>query len=159
MAVRRLLLLVLLPLSALGQQTCDPGAEAASVGRFEPHPDGTVTDLRARLTWNNVPERYAWEDAKHVVQQINASGRYFYDDWRLPTLRELATITELHCRDPRINLSTFPQTRADFYWSASTKLIDGPELTAYAMNFGAQGFQPRRLQETSFVRMVRTALD
>ena len=172
-SARRLWLFLLVPAWAFGDQTCEPGAETARPGRFESHPDGTVTDIQSKLTWMrctvgqewrsgtcvNTPERYAWEDAKAVVQRINANGQYFYNDWRLPTLRELATITELHCRDPRINLSIFPQTRADFYWSASTKLIDGPELAAYALSFGPQGFHERRLVETSYVRLVRTALD
>lgn len=173
MPARTLMLLLFVPAWAWAQTVCEPGAGASDPGRFEAHADGTVTDLRARLTWMrcaigqqwrtgtcvNQPQRYSWEDAKAIAQRINADGQYFYNDWRLPTMRELATITELHCWDPRINTAIFPQTRADFYWSASTKLVDGPELVAFAMNFGPQGFQPRRLQETSLVRLVRTALD
>lgn len=173
MPARSLLMLLLAPAWAWPQQTCDSGTRLASTGRFEVHADGTVTDVQARLTWMrcaigqdwrsdtcvNEPVRYGWDDAKEAAQQVNASGQYFYDDWRLPTLRELAMITELHCRNPRINSIIFPGTRADFYWSASTKLVEGPELLAYAMSFGPEGFQPRRLAEASFVRLVRTALD
>ena len=173
MPVRVLAVVLFFPVWVCAHQTCEPGSSTGDPGRFESHPDGTVTDLRARLTWMrcavgqdwtggtcvNEPQRYSWEEAKDAAQRVNAAGRYFYNDWRLPTLRELATITELNCRDPRIDLSVFPQTQADFYWSASTKLIEGPELAAFAMSFGPQGFQQRKTQETSYVRLVRTALD
>ena len=173
MPVRAFVLCLLVPALACADPTCEPGAGVGSSSRFEAHPDGTVTDVRAKLTWMRCalgqewqtgtcvsePVRYSWEDAKEAAQRINAAGRYFYNDWRLPTLRELATITELHCRDPRIDLSVFPRTRADFYWSASTKLVEGPELVAFAMSFGPQGFRQRRTLEASFVRLVRTALD
>jgi hypothetical protein len=171
MRVSALLLAGVLPACVAAAQSCDAGAAFPQLNQFREDDEGTVTDGRSRLTWMrcalgqvwsehtclHTPTRHSWEDAKARAAAINASGEFFYDDWRLPTVRELATITKLNCRNPRVDVSVFPQTQADFYWSASTKLIAGPELVAFALSFGPQGVQPKALEEACFVRLVRSA--
>jgi hypothetical protein len=163
----------LLAVGAAAAQNCEVGADAAGLNEFREADPGTVTDSRSRLTWMRCalgqvwsggsclqsPTRHSWDEAKVLAEAINASGEFFYDDWRLPTLRELATITRLHCRDPRTDLSQFPGTQPDFYWSSSTKLIDGPELVAFALSFGPQGVRAKHLDENCYVRLVRTAVN
>ncbi len=165
------LLLACLLVPAAAAQNCDRGADTAGLNQFSAADAGTVTDGRSRLTWMRCavgqvwaqgaclrePTRHSWEEARQVAAAVNATGEFFYDDWRLPTVRELATITKLHCRDPRADLAEFPGTRPDFYWTASTKLIDGPELVAFALSFGPQGVQQKHLEEACYVRLVRTA--
>lgn len=136
---------------------------------FEDNRDGTVTDRRTGLTWarcsvgqvwrgGTCAEPAAdldWDAATAVVQQVNADGELFYADWRLPSLRELASISEVNCREPRINLEVFPGTGDGHYWSASRKLIEGPELAAFSLSFGAEGLRTSRLAERHHVRLVR----
>ncbi|NBT05628.1 MAG: DUF1566 domain-containing protein, partial [Betaproteobacteria bacterium] len=98
---------------------------------------------------------FDWTAAESYVREVNERGDLFYADWRLPNLRELATISEVNCQDPRINLEAFPGTAQGFYWTASRKLIEGPELAAFAMSFGAEGMRVSRSVETHHVRLVR----
>lgn len=91
------------------------------------------------------------------MREVNDRGDLFYADWRLPNLRELASISEVNCRDPRINVEAFPATAGGFYWTASRKLVEGPELAAFALSFGAEGMRTGRPAERHHVRLVRRA--
>ncbi len=138
---------------------------------FEDHGDGTLTDRRTGLTWARcsagqvwrhgacagVASGLDWAAAESFVRDVNDRGDLFYADWRMPNLRELASISEVNCRDPRINLEAFPETAEGFYWSASRKLVEGPELAAFALSFGADGIRIGRPAERLHVRLVRRA--
>jgi hypothetical protein len=88
---------------------------------------------------------------------VNRSGSHFFKDWRLPLLRELASITERHCRNPRINSTVFPNTANDFYWTATPRAAVQPETSAYGLNFGDDGVADFAKTEALHVRLVRTA--
>jgi len=138
---------------------------------FEDHGDGTLTDRRSGLTWarcsagqvwrdggcTGAPSSLDWPAAESYVRAVNEHGDLFYADWRIPNLRELASISEVNCRDPRINVEAFPSTGEGFYWSASRKLLEGPELAAFALSFGPEGVRIGRPAERLNVRLVRRA--
>ncbi len=159
-----------LPGGASAQSCIDQFIPSSTLQDFEDHRDGTVSDRRTGLTWarcsvgqvwrgGTCAETAAeldWEAATSVVQQVNASGELFYADWRLPSLRELASISEVNCREPRINLEVFPGTGDGHYWSASRKLVEGPELAAFSLSFGAEGVRTSRPAERHHVRLVRS---
>ncbi|MCM8774064.1 MAG: DUF1566 domain-containing protein [Candidatus Omnitrophica bacterium] len=84
--------------------------------------DGTVTDLNTGLMWKKEesPE-LNWEEAMNYCQELNLAG---YNDWRLPTIKEIATLIDLsykdncwHHKDFFPNVKTLPQ---GFYWSCTT---------------------------------------
>lgn len=145
-----------------------PGSTRAD---FEDHGDGTLTDRRTGLTWSRCSAGQVWRDgtcaesassldwqsAEAFVHSVNERGDLFYADWRIPNLRELASISEVNCRDPRINLEAFPATADGFYWSSSHKLLEGPERVAFTLSFGAEGMQVSRESERHHLRLVRRA--
>lgn len=164
------LLLVGLPLQA--QQACDTRAYALSApdSRFEDHADGTVTDRRSKLMWMRCSAGQSWsggacsgelagrdwDSAQVLADDINRRGEFFYDDWRLPNLAELATITERQCSNPRVNLAVFPATAADLYWTVTLQMGSGETARVFALSFGAAGFEARPKAESHFVRLVRS---
>jgi hypothetical protein len=103
------------------------------------------------------PEKFAWENAKQAVKKVNQDPQYFYNDWRLPLLKEIAMIVDTRCKNPGINLSVFPNTTPAPFWTSSSKLVDGPELKAYAMDFGSGGLVLMNLNVQNYVRLVKTA--
>ncbi len=134
--------------------------------RFFDNGDGTLTHLDSGLTWmrcslgqqwqnNNCrgqARSYPWLAAQQAMATLNREGGYAgAQDWRLPDLSELATITELRCRDPRINLRLFPRTPSTPYWSRSKKTANH----IYAMDFDRQGVIIKTAQDTALVRLVR----
>jgi hypothetical protein len=72
-------------------------------------------------------------------------------------LRELATIAERQCRNPRINLSIFPGTPAAGYWSATARPVQGAVATAFALDFGAEGLRNEDRDQAHHVRLVRNS--
>ncbi|MBU3620739.1 DUF1566 domain-containing protein [Polynucleobacter sp. CS-Odin-A6] len=153
------------------QQVCNQPTPQFSSQYFEDQEDGTVVDKRAKLIWmrcalgqswkNGIcvgnPEKLNWENAKQAVQKVNQDPQYFYNDWRLPSLKEIAMIVDLRCKNPRINLSAFPDTAPSAFWTSSSKLVDGPELKAYAMDFGSGGLVLSNVNARHYVRLVKTA--
>lgn len=158
---------------SLAEQVCDTSRYplSAPTERFSDNNDGTVTDDAAQLMWMRCAAgqtlsdgacvgeavSYDWQGAQGVAVAMNASGASFFNDWRVPKLRELATISERQCENPRINLAVFPNTPASFFWTDSLRPGEGFEDHAYALSFGPEGVQHVAKTERHAVRLVRTA--
>lgn len=155
-------------------QNCSNGALALSSPseRFEDNGDGTVTDRQTMLMWMRCAAGQVWVDdgcvgapdgkslgeATAYADQVNTAGDYFFNDWRVPSLPELASIAERQCADPRIDLSVFPETPSAFFWSRSVRPSgqdDAPPR--YALSFGAEGVDFMPPDEAHYVRLVRHA--
>jgi hypothetical protein len=165
------LCLIAVPVLAFAKQTCNTSTMALSVpdSAFSDNGDGTVTDQRSRMTWmqcmvgqvwkggqcTGQPQRLTWQAAQEFAAVVNKQGDYFFNDWRVPSLRDLAMITERQCQNPRTNLALFPGTPADFFWTSSAvrSAFEGDRF--YALDFGSQGVQLRQQHETHFVRLMR----
>jgi hypothetical protein len=86
------------------------------------------------------PGTHTWEQALAYCENLmlnndglwtsgtaNASGAK-YDDWRLPTAKELASLVDSSRYNAAINILYFPDTAASLYWSSTTSA----SLTDYA---------------------------
>jgi cation transport regulator ChaC len=157
----------------LAQQVCDTRSYPLSspTSRFADNADGTVTDMESKLMWtrcsagqvwaggtcSGMASRHTWQAAQGVARDVNQRGTYFYTDWRLPLLREIATITERQCRSPRINLAVFPDTPVTQYWTASSRSGPQAEGFAFAIGMGADGVEFQDKDQANMVRLVRNA--
>jgi hypothetical protein len=162
---------------------------SSPTSRFDDGHDGTVTDKQSKLMWmrcalgqtwsqgncTGPSSLLSWADAEQAAKAINKKGQFFYSDWRLPQLPELASIAERQCKSPRINLEIFPNTAPDFFWSATSRPAgattappgsraaasaapgDTPEHFAFALSFGPDGVSYANRQEQHDVRLVRSA--
>lgn len=170
-AIWILLLVPLLGVEAWAEQTCDVSRHALSAPteRFINNEDGTVTDTVTDLVWmrcavgqewsgetcQGSPARYTLQDASAAAEQVNQQGDYFFNDWRLPSLPELASISERECQDPRINLDVFPNTPAAMFWSRTARPGMGEGGPVYGLSFGAAGAGPVPREQPNHVRLVR----
>lgn len=168
-----LCLLALAAQPAWSEQRCDTSIHplSAPTERFEDNGDGTVTDTASRLVWmrcsagqdwanggcTGVPTRHTWEGARTPADEANLREDGMHQDWRLPTLPELAMIAERQCQDPRINLAVFPTTPSDFYWSRSSPSGPDSETFAFGLSFGPEGVQRLPKDGAHFVRLVRSS--
>ncbi len=68
-----------------------PVKEIARDGVLIAYDNGTVKDMKTGLMWasRDNGEAISWDDAKKYCQKYRAGG---YDDWRMPTQDELATL-------------------------------------------------------------------
>ena len=89
---------------------------------FEDNGDGTITDLNTGLMWrkDESPEMN-WEDALHYCETLSLAR---YSDWRLPHIKELATLLDLSCKDSTwFHKTFFPNVKTlplGFYWASTT---------------------------------------
>lgn len=103
---------------------------AAPVGRYTVSMD-TVLDLRTQRTWQRaVPAgTFTQAQASAYCAGLTLSG----GGWRLPTIMELQSIMDPTRTDPSIDLSAFPSTPADQYWSATN--VAGSGTQAWVLHF------------------------
>ncbi|MDH4319660.1 MAG: DUF1566 domain-containing protein, partial [Desulfobulbaceae bacterium] len=124
-------------------------------GDYVDNRDGTVTDLATDLMWQgDEAKSMTWEDALKYCNNLRIGG---YDDWRLPSVRELASLVDDSRHNPSIREDVFVGTRSAPYWSSTTnpKYNDFAWLIDFDSGFEYGGQKDRRY----FVRPVRGASD
>jgi len=158
--------------SAAVEQSCVAAESTLALTRFNDNGDGTVTDVESKLMWMRCPSgqrwfnagctgqaaTYNWGDALRQASQVSSSGEAFFNDWRVPALRDLATITDRGCKNPRTNLVLFPGTPPTAFWTSTLRPGGKPEELAFALSFGEEGVMAARKDERFYVRFVRNAM-
>jgi len=110
--------------------------------------DGTVLHKVTGLMWKRCPEGlsstncvlgsakgYEWSEALEFAIDHSFAG---YNDWRLPNIKELASIVETSCSSPAINSEVFPYedgTFTRYFWSSSPS----GNTRALRVSFGTEG--------------------
>jgi hypothetical protein len=154
-------------------QSCDVSLYPLSTptARYVDNGDGTVTDKESKLMWmrcavgqtwakgtcSGAAAALTWQAALEAAQAINKRGNFFFSDWRVPQVPELAGIAERQCKNPRINLTVFPGTPSVAFWTATSRPSKTVETSAFVLGFGADGIKYVSKEETHDVRLVRTA--
>lgn len=130
--------------------------------------NGTATDTHTGLMWQRcslgqtfAEETCSGEAASHTWQEalaLAASSRAVdFDDWRLPSIRELRSLLE-NCRvQPAINSRVFPNTPSVEYWSASPS-ADSPGAAWYVDFYYGLSFGTAGLSTPYRARLVRDPL-
>lgn len=60
----------------------------------------------------------------NYIAAVNAAGLCGASDWRLPSLKELQSLTHFGASYPSIDTSYFPNTQNSYYWTASNSSFD-----------------------------------
>jgi Protein of unknown function (DUF1566) len=170
-------LLVLVPLTHVAAQTCKTASIPASspTTQFTDNKNGSVTNKKTGLTWKKCSEgqiwnrvngkctgtaaSYGWKAALNRATVINRTGGFLgKTDWRLPNIKELASIVEEQCYSPAINLAVFPATPAAWFWASSPDVGVGG-VYAWGVNFvsGGDDWADKNEFGGQF-RLVRTGL-
>lgn len=149
---------------------------------FRDNGDGTVTDRVTGLMWQQVPrldQKYTFTEAVSAADTFALAG---YDDWRLPTIKELYSLIDFrgHTRNriPFIDTAYFAFAYGDEsagerfidaqYWSATqyVGLTMNADATVFGVNFAdgrIKGYPRDRgaggSTNTQFVRYVRGGAD
>ncbi|MFI3210195.1 MAG: DUF1566 domain-containing protein [Peptostreptococcaceae bacterium] len=73
---------------------------------FTLNSDGTTTDNNTGLMWETVPMggKSSWEDAINYCNELELGG---YDDWRIPTVEELFSISDFSVGWPYLDTGYF----------------------------------------------------
>ena len=146
----------------------NPAIRPSTLGAFTVNGDGTVSDSRTGLMWDQcllgqdtgnqcagTDARFAWADGLAAVADNNAQGHLGYEDWRMPNIRELLTLVERACVYPALDHAIFPNAPGMPAVLASTSHTKEPALT-WVVGFDAGGYVasfPKTLLHS--VRLVR----
>ena len=148
------LLAVLPPLA--NAQTCQTASIPATAltSQFTDNSDGTVTDTQTGLMWKKCAEgqdpltcsgstsSFNWQAALQRAQDVNgglAGNNLTYTDWRVPNIKELASLVEEQCYSPAINTAVFPNAPSAVFWSASPHAGYGYDAWGVGFSFGHDG--------------------
>jgi alpha-tubulin suppressor-like RCC1 family protein len=95
--------------------------------RFKDHGDGTITDTKTGLMWmkdaNINKSKVPWQTAKEYIEELNKGihANFAYKDWRLPKVRELASVIDSSQFYPALpEAHPFENVRKNsYYWTSS----------------------------------------
>jgi hypothetical protein len=130
----------------------DATAGVPNLVSYTDNGDGTVTDNITKLMWQQaVPAAlYTWAGAKAFCPTLNLAG---HNDWRLPSIIELASIVDLGQSYPSINGTYFPATLASVFWSSSPWDSSSSNAWSVIFDYGYSNYDD--VLNTNFVRCVR----
>ncbi|MFI3331504.1 MAG: DUF1566 domain-containing protein [Rikenellaceae bacterium] len=120
----------------------DANYKKGSAMSFKDNGNGTVTDTNTQLMWQQTPpsEGMTWSQAKEYCEKLELGG---YSDWRMPTLKELFSISNFEQGWPYIdskyfNLSSKDQVGKDEQYWADNKYVgetaQGRDDAAFGVN-------------------------
>ncbi len=156
-------------------QSCQEDSIKASnsPGRFNTQENQTVIDTFSGLEWQKCAvglkgdncesgqaALYTWGDALKFVHESYAaesSVKSSEPDWRLPTIKELASLSELQCANPAIDETYFPNTPSAHTWTSSPYKFY-PHYSWY-VNFQDGGFSYGDRTDKKNIRLVRQITD
>lgn len=164
---------LLLTCSHVLAQKCKPSAIISSNSSDQfiiQHELGTVIDARTGLEWSLCSLGQTWKNGNclaaptHFIDFTEAlaatSTNTLGDNFRLPNIKELASIVERSCTSPAIDLSIFSSTLNAIYYS-STPDEEGnqhflPKLGVKIIDFtNGSEFVPD-VSKFRYVRLVRS---
>jgi len=126
--------------------------------------DGTVTDNYSGLMWMKTTadtnadgvvdedDKVTWAAALDWCETAAMAG---YDDWRLPTIKEMESIVDDNAvGDNGIDINFFPNTMPSNYWSSTTR-VESPDYAWHVTYTGLKYGYSLKASFTYYVRAVR----
>lgn len=112
-----------------------------SVMSYEDNGDKTVTDLNTGLMWQQVPSSsdFTWQEAVDYCNSLELGG---YTDWRMPSCKELYSISNFATGWPYLNTTYFTLasgqvTKDEQYWASDYYVgvtVEGGSKAAFGVN-------------------------
>ncbi len=103
--------------------------------RFVDNGNGTVSDVTNGLMWQQATasDRYTWLYALAYCEGLKLAG---YNDWRLPSIRELYSLVDYSHYDPAVSEIYFPDTVSPVSRYSSSTTYANDNSRAWYVNLG-----------------------
>lgn len=138
----------------------------AQLAQFTVNDDGTVTDTFTGLIWDRcswgqsgfhcttgAASTHTWPQALAVAVTANTQVYKGHSDWRLPNRNELESLVNIAASYPAIDMTAFPNTPSNRYWSSTPNTpIAG---NAWYVRFNDGNTSAHHRNNDNHVRLVR----
>jgi len=118
--------------------------------RFIKHKQ-TIYDNDTGLTWlrdaNVHKDMMDWQSAFDLISKMNTEMAYGYNDWRVPNIIELDSLTDMGQHSPALSDDHSFNDVQEFYWSSTTSMYDMSYAWVLYMVDGAVGVGHKPLSE------------
>lgn len=127
-------------------------AGLADAGTLVDNGNGAISDQGTQLMWQRQDDgtTRTWTAAITYCEDLILAG---YTNWRLPTVTELYTISDLTIYNPAINTTYFTGAQAAGYWSSTT--LPGVSTRALIVDFNNGSVSYSDKTGMLYVRCVR----
>ena len=113
--------------------------------------DQTVFDNNTGLLWlrdaNGHKNTMDWDSAFNLISAMNRETAYGYNDWRVPNIIELESLTDMSQHSPALPENHLFNNVEEFYWSSTTSMYDTNYAWVLYMVDGAVGVGHKPLSE------------
>jgi hypothetical protein len=107
----------------------------------------SVTDLTWLKRTNCDKDMLDWKSAFDLIEKMNRACKYGYNDWRLPSIVELESLTDMSRHSPALPIDHVFNNVQEFYWSSTTSMVDTHYAWVLYMQDGAVGVGHKPLSE------------
>ena len=123
----------------------------SAFAEYTDNEDGTITDSRTNLMWQQSDASYLnWDAANSYCTQSGTGG---YGDWRFPTLTELQLLLD-PAYTPMIDPIFITVNSPSWYW---TSTVDGDFAWCVSFYYGSTRLREKSIPNYHYARCVRGA--
>jgi len=113
-----------------------------------------VLDESTGLMWAREAVKVtSWAEGENAAGKLRTLG---FEDWRVPTRRELLTLVDDTRSGPAIDTTFFPDCPSDWFWT-STSYAGSPAGYAWGIGFFYGNAHCPHHDDDGFVRAVRAS--
>ena len=112
-----------------------------SLFSFRDNADGTITDNNTGLMWQQIPsdQDFSWQEAVDYCENLELAE---YDDWRMPSAKELFSISDFESGWPYLDTEYFilasgQVSKDEQYWTSNYyigRTVEGGYNSAFGVN-------------------------
>jgi len=133
---------------------------SVQAARFTDNGDGTVSDTLTGLIWEQKTDdgglrdkdnTYTWQQGLDYCNNLTLAGQ---SDWRLPTIKELASLADLSRYNPAIDPVFKIYTVSSYYWSSTTNAYYTDDAWYVYFSYGFDSYGNK--STSRYVRAVRS---
>jgi hypothetical protein len=134
--------------------------------RYVPNAAGDeITDTATGLIWRRCLEGQSWNGSACLnsaatlnwdggLMQATSLANQTGLPWRVPNVKELASVVDLDRSNPALDTTIFPNTPASFWMWSSTPVAGG--MAAWGVEFGHGAVGNSGSEHVGVVRLVRS---
>ena len=120
--------------------------------------DNVIIDNTSGLMWHQSGSlKYmTWSEAKEWIKKFNSSNYAYYNDWRLPTIEEAASLIENSINDDKLYISGLFSKEQESIWTGDIRDSAEYNNAWYVTFYSDAGIGSSSGMQGCFVRPVRT---